>query len=635
MILSKNLEFPVEQYEKFILSSVRKFQLLMIVGETGSGKTTIVPQLLYKNRIFDKIIVSQTKRIAAINAANYISKILNLKVGREVGYAVRFENNSIFDTKIKFVTDGILFKELSENPSLSHYNCVIIDEFHERTIYTDLLLSILKTILDERENFRLVIMSASGECDKMATFFNMKAGKLTIPGRLFHIKIFYTINPQSNYVLSISAFIFKYHLKESIPGNFLVFLPGQEEIQKLKEQIDYVIGGKISNFIVITFYSGISEEECLNVFKISQKKKRKIILATNIAESSITIPEISLVIDSGLSKQKITNWKNGIDLFRIYPISKSEAQQRAGRAGRERNGKCYRMYTFKDFCSFRSYPKPEIQRADLTSIIVMLYSFKPKYFLSLDFITIPPIWSIYRSFEKLFILGIITRKLRITFLGKLCSTFPLEINMSMAIIEALKKKNRTLLNLILAAISVLSTNMTIFTKRNNLFLSNNYDKLKHLGDQFCYAIIFYKYQLKKKNQKAKNWCKKKNLNQNCLNLAYSIKIQIKDICFTIAPLLKSEVLEINKIQPDLSSQFRFCFTAGYFLNAARFSIYSKKYQSICSGLLTEIYPISLYKYIYPKIIIFHEFFITSKPFIRGILPTRLEWLILFGKKIFI
>ena len=635
MLLSKNLEFPVEQHEKFILSSVKKFKILMIIGETGSGKTTIVPQILFKNRIFNKIIVSQTKRIAAINAANYISKTLKIKVGRDVGYAVRFENNSYSDTKIKFVTDGILFKELSENPSLSHYSCVIIDEFHERTIYTDLLLSILKKTLYERENFRLIIMSASGECDKMAKFFNMKAGKLTIPGRLFPIKIFYTMTPQSNYVLSISAFIVKYHLKEIIPGNFLVFLPGQEEIQKLKEKIDFIIGKKISNFIVIKFYSGISEEEYSNVFKISQKKKRKIILATNIAESSITIPGISLVIDSGLSKQKITNWKNGIDLFRIYPISKSEAQQRAGRAGRERTGKCYRMYTFKDFCSFRSYPKPEIQRTDLTSIILMLYSFKQKYFLGSDFITIPPTWSIYRSFEKLFIIGIITHKLKITYLGKLCSTFPLEINMSITIIEALKKKNRTLLNLILAAISVLSTNMTIFARGNNFFLSNNYDKLKHLGDQFCYAMVFYKYLLKKKNEIAQTWCKKKNLNENCLKLATSIKAQLKEICFIIAPLLNSAVIEINRNQPDLSDQFKFCFTAGYFLNAARFSIYSKKYQSICSGLLTEIYPFSLYKSIYPKIIIFHEFFITSKPFIRGILPTRLEWLILFGKKIFI
>jgi HrpA-like RNA helicase len=330
------VEFPVEQYEKFILSSVKKFKLLMIIGETGSGKTTIVPRILYKNRIFNKIIVSQTKRIAAINAANYISKTLNLKVGREVG---------ICSKRLKIIHILIQESNLSQMVFfLKNYQKILrflliiallsMNFTNEQFIL--ILLSILKKTLCERENFRLIIMSASGECDKIAKFFNIKSGKLTIPGRLFRIKIFYTINPQSNYVLSISAFIIKHHLKENIPGNFLVFLPGQEEIQKLNEQIDYVIGKKISNFIVIKFYSGISEEEYLNIFKISQKKKRKIILATNIAESSITIPGISLVIDSGLSKQKITNWKNGIDLFRIYPISKSEAQQRAGRAGRER-----------------------------------------------------------------------------------------------------------------------------------------------------------------------------------------------------------------------------------------------------------------------------------------------------------
>jgi HrpA-like RNA helicase len=309
--------FPVEKYENHIISAVKKFKLLIITAETGSGKTTFIPRILFKKGIFNRIVISQTRRIAAINAAKYVSELLNVKLGKEIGYTIRFENKSEFNTKIKFVTDGILFKEASEDPSLSKYECVILDEFHERTIYTDLLLSILKQSLIRRKEFNLIIMSASGECEKMAKFFGLKAGKINIPGRLFPIKIYHTLIPQANYIYSISGFIIKSHMVESIPGNFLVFLPGQEEIQKVEDQIDYIIKKKLSNFIILKFYSGMPIEEYQDIFKIFNINIRKIVLATNIAESSITIPGISLVIDSGFSKQKMTNWKTGIDLFTL------------------------------------------------------------------------------------------------------------------------------------------------------------------------------------------------------------------------------------------------------------------------------------------------------------------------------
>ena len=634
-MLSNHYKFPIENYESHILLSLKKFRILIIVGETGSGKTTIVPKILYKHKFFNKIVISQTKRIAAVNAAIYLSKILNFTIGKEVGYSVRFDNRSTINTRIKFVTDGILFKEVSEDTTLSLYKCVIIDEFHERTIYTDLLLSILKKILIKRKDFHLIIMSASGECDKIAKFFNMSAVKLNIPGRLFDIKIYFSKFPQSNYIASITALIIKCHFEEHISGNFLVFLPGQEEILKIKSQLNFFMRKKLSNFIVIKFYSGLSNEDYLNIFKNVHVGKRKIILATNIAESSITIPGISLVIDSGFSKQKIKNWKNGIDLFRIFPISKSEAHQRAGRAGREQIGKCFRIYTFVDFCRFRSYSKPEIQRTDLTSIILILYSYNVKYFFSLDFITLPPIWSIYRCFEKLFIYGIITDKLKITYLGKLCSVFPLDVNMSVTIIEALKKKNQILLNLISGAISVLSTNMMVFNNKNIFCLSNDFRKVKFMGDHFYYAILFYQYQTKKNNQNLKSWYQKKNLNENCFNLAISVNIQIKEICFSLIPYLDFQKFVNIPIQLNLNEQFKFCITAGYFLNTARFIKFSKKFHSICYGLLVDIYPLSLYNTIYPKLIIFHEFLVTSKPFISGVMPTKFEWLSFLGIKIFI
>nr|UXY87500.1 ATP-dependent RNA helicase CDC28 [Cryptomonas sp.] len=636
-LMKKSIQpkFPVENYQNHILSAIKNFKILIIVGETGSGKTTIIPIILYKNKIFNKIIVSQTRRIAAINAAKYVSSSLNLQIGKEIGYAVRFDDKTHSNTEIKFVTDGILFREASQDPLFSRYGCLILDEFHERTIYTDLLLSLIKKALLKRDNLNLIIMSASGDCEKMAKYFNLKTGKMNIPGRLFRIKIYYTKIPQYNYIFTTSAIISKFHFKETIPGNFLVFLPGQEEIEKVSEQVQYIIAKRLSNYVLIKFHSNISYDNQLNIFKPLNSRIRKIILATNIAESSITIPGVSVVIDSGLSKHRISNWKNGIDLFRLYPISKSEAQQRAGRAGRESNGKCFRLFTFVDFSSFRTYPIPEIQRIDLTTIVLQLYTFKLKCFFDLDFVTMPPIWSLYRSIEKLYILGAIKDNLQITAFGKLFAVFPLDVNMSVTLVETLKKKNQKLLNWTLAAAAVLSTNIPVFFKKNIFNYSENFQKLEHLGDHFYLARLLYEYQINDKSKYIKNWYKKKNLNENCLKLALSIKAQIHNICFILAPFVNDEndSMFVSQ-QNNINDQFRLCFTAGYFPNSARLLSHCKKYQGINTGLISEIHPLSVFNLKKPKTIIFHEFIITNKPYIKGILPTRLIWLLFFGKKIF-
>ena len=626
------MKYPVEEYENHIITAVRKFKILLILGETGSGKTTIIPRIFYSKKIFHKIVVAQTKRIAAINSATFVSDFLNISMGLEIGYSVRFDSRYSKYTKLKFVTDGVLFKEASRDPSLSEYDCIILDEFHERTIYTDLLISMIKNLIFRRNNLNVLIMSATGDSEKIAKYFGIKVGKLNIPGRLFYVENFYSKIPQYNYIFSISASIIRYHFSEKIPGNFLVFLPGQEEITRVAKNLNYLIEKNISSIFIIEFHSGVSMEKQTIIFKNTDIKIRKIILATNIAESSITIPGVKIVFDSGLSKQKVTDWKSGIELFKIFPISKSEANQRAGRAGRESKGKCYRFYTWNDFKKLRSYPKPEIYRAELASIILQFYSFKINCFFNLEFITIPCIWSVYRSLEKLFVLGILTHTMKITKLGKLISIFPIDISSSITIIKAIKKKNQILINWIITSSSVYLTSVPLFSdmNKNNTFRKNN--KRDHLGDHFNNAKILYQYQLYVRSSYLNIWCQKKKLNQNCLALAVSIKLQITNICFLVSPFVCSFASSLKYM--NLNDEFRICFTAGYYLNASRFRNRPKIYENIVSGLIAEIHPLSVFKKNFPKTIIFQELLISNRPYIRGILPTRVLWLILYGKKIF-
>nr|UXY87031.1 ATP-dependent RNA helicase CDC28 [Cryptomonas paramecium] len=627
--------FPIEKYQKYIEVTVKKFDVILIKGEAGCGKTTIIPTILCKKKLSKKIVISQTKKIAVFNAVNYISKKMNVQIGQQIGYIVRFEHKSTRKTKIKFVTDGILFKEILENFFLLEYDCIILDEFHERTVYTDFLLASLKKMKKIRTNLKIIIMSASGEYSRIARFFNLRIGKINIPGRLFTIKIFYTKTSQSSYILSILAFIIKYYSNEKISKKgLLIFLPGREEILLMNKMIKKTNLRKMFNLAIVNLYSDIFTEKNFDLSK-NLNTKKKIILATNIAESSVTVPGINVVIDSGLSKQKTTYWKSGANLFKIYPISKSEAYQRAGRTGRERKGKCFRMFTFSDFSKFSLYPKPMLEKTDLTSIILQFYASQSIEFLNLDFITTPPIWNIYKAFEKLFLLEAITENFKITLSGKLCSIFPLDINLSITIIESLKNKNKTLFNLINTSVSILATDIPLLFEIKSIFSKKDYARIKLLGDHFCHIAFFYKYfKIENKNTKQQQDGRCESI-KNFLNFVILIKKQIKETSVAVESFFSKNFLLYKKKNVDIKSQFKICFIKGYFLNTSRLLSNTNVYQIISTGLLSEIHPFSVYKTNYPKLIIFQEFLVTSKQYIRGILPIHLKWIYLTGKKIFI
>ena len=381
-------ELPVNKNKSKILNGVEQNQVVILVGETGSGKTTQIPQLLYAKN-YRKMVVTQPRRVAAISISKRVAEEMNVKLGTTVGYQIRFEDVSQRDTSIKFVTDGILLRELLNDKNLSKYNVIILDEAHERTLRTDILFGALKEILKKRKKLKLIIMSATLNAGQFAQYFN-NAPVISIPGRQHQVSTFYAPEKQSDYVDSAMVTILQIHKKPE-PGDILVFLTGQEEIENMEKLLIEQTKDLKSDLklMVCPIFSSLPSAQQALIFEKTPAGCRKVVLSTNIAETSITISGIRFVVDTGMVKIRGFNPKTGIETLNVSPISRASANQRAGRAGREAPGFCYRLYTEASFNTLDSETIPEIKRCNLASVILLLKSSGIEDIVSFDFMDKP------------------------------------------------------------------------------------------------------------------------------------------------------------------------------------------------------------------------------------------------------
>jgi len=627
---------PIEYYKEKLLNSIKRFQITIVQAETGSGKTIYVPKIFYLSKLFKKIIISQTKRVATIGAAKFLSSSMNEKLGDLIGYSVRFENKSGIDTKIKFVTDGILFQKLINNFIFEKNTCIILDEFHERTINTDLLICMLKQILILRKDLKLIFMSASGNSFKLAEYFNKNIGKLDIPGSIFKINTFYTKFPQKDFIISLCATISKLHLQEDINAGFLIFFPGYKEILDCEKMLNFILKKEYNNFSIFKLHSNLPLHEQMILINLIILRHRKVILATNIAESSLTIKGIKFVLDCGLSKQKILNWKTGLDLYKISPISKSEAKQRSGRAGRNSNGKCFRLFTYLEYSRFLNYPRPEIQRSELSSLFLHILTSNFSALFCLDFIDMPPSWLVKRSFENLFILGAINQKARLTRAGKILTIYPIDIKLSRCIMESLKMKNEKIKLYVLLSCSMLSLNHDFHKLNTQTAISNNCQNQNlHNTNEECYilATILKKFVNIKKNSNKRYWCNHQKFDFNILKLAFNISKQLIEINKISRNHFHLDQKDILNLQGTLDG-FRYCFTSGFFQNSGRIFGETGNLQIISSGILVNINKFIKNKLKRRILILFHELIILQRISVRGLTSTNTSWLLYFGEKIF-
>ena len=372
-ILAGRKKLPVYPYREDFLAALQDHQVLILVGETGSGKTTQIPQYLHEVGYSElgKIGCTQPRRVAAMSVAARVAEEMNVKVGHEVGYSIRFENCTSRKTIIQYMTDGMLLREFLTEPDLKSYSCLIIDEAHERTLHTDILFGLVKDVARFRGDLKLIISSATLDAEKFSKYFD-DASIFMIPGRMYPVDIYYTKAPEADYVDAAIVTVLQIHISQPLDGDILLFLTGQEEIETAAEILAHrskVLGNKIPELILCPIYANLPSEQQAKIFDETPKQARKVVLATNIAETSLTINGIKYVIDTGFNKETSFNAKTGMESLMVMPISQAAANQRAGRAGRTQPGKCFRLFTAYSFQNeLDPNTTPEILRTNMCNV---------------------------------------------------------------------------------------------------------------------------------------------------------------------------------------------------------------------------------------------------------------------------
>lgn len=611
---------PVYQFRQQFLTSIEQNQVLIVVGETGSGKTTQLPQYLHEagystGKDGQKLIVActQPRRVAAMSVSARVALEMDVSLGKEVGYTVRFDDKSSDSTIIKYLTDGMLLREFLNDPMLTNYGAIMIDEAHERTISTEVLLSLLKDIILARTDLKLIIASATINAEKFSTFFN-QAPILNIPGRRFPVDIHYTKNPEANYIQAAITTIFQIHLTQPLPGDILVFLSGQEEIETMETALNESIqklGSEIKPMIICSIYANLPTDLQAKIFEPTPPNTRKVVLATNIAETSITIDGIANVIDPGYVKQNVYNPLTGMESLVVVPCSRASADQRAGRAGRVGPGKCFRLYTKWSFYNeLELNPQPEILRVNLVSVLLLLLSLGINDLVNFDFMDKPSSEAIIKSLELLYALGALNHQGQLTKTGRKMAEFPVDPMFCKCLIVSAKLGS---LQLILSVITMLGESGNLFyrPKDKREQADKQKEKFAHeLGDHFTLLNIWNEWV---DSGYSNQWCEDNFIQYKSMKRAKDIRSQLERLCSKIG-------IDVN--QPDEENNdyaVQKSIVSGFFPNIVKLSKMGDSYRRLKQNQAVYIHPSSSMYAMKPppKLLLYHELVLTSKEFMRN------------------
>ncbi|CAE6418009.1 unnamed protein product [Rhizoctonia solani] len=587
---------PIYAYREQLLEAIETHQVLIVVAETGSGKTTQLPQYLHEAGYTKgglKVGCTQPRRVAAMSVAARVAEEMGTKVGYEVGYSIRFEDCTSDKTVLKYMTDGMLLREFLTEPDLAGYSALIIDEAHERTLSTDILFALVKDITRFRPELRLLISSATMDAKKFSEYFD-DAPIFYVPGRRYPVDIHYTPQPEANYLHAAITTVFQIHTTQP-KGDILVFFTGQDEIDSAMENLQETaraLGNKVAELIVCPIYANLPSEMQAKIFEPTPEGARKVVLATNIAETSITIDGVVFVIDPGFVKQNSYNPRSGMASLVVVPCSRASANQRAGRAGRIGPGKAFRLYTKWAYSNeLEENTVPEIQRTNLGMVVLLLKSLGINNLIEFEFMDPPPGETLMRALELLYALGALNDRGELTKLGRRMAEFPVDPMLSKTIIAS---EQYSCTDEVLSIISMLSESSSLFYRPKDKKMHADKARqnfVKNGGDHFTLLNIWDQWS---ETNYSQQWCYENFVQFKSLSRVRDIRDQLAGLCDRVEVVIQSNP-NSNDITPIQKA-----ITSGYFYNTAQPPI---------------------------KFALYYELVMTSKSYMRQVMEIKPTWLL--------
>lgn len=649
LIQKQRQSLPAFAVRHELLRTIAENQVTVVIGETGSGKTTQLTQFLLEDGFGrnmatngERLMIgcTQPRRVAAMSVAKRVSEEYGCKLGEEVGYSIRFEDvTSKEKTIIKYMTEGVLLREILMDANLENYSCIIMDEAHERSLSTDVLLGLFRNLIKRRKDLKLIITSATMNAERFVNFFG-DVPQFTIPGRTFPVDTLFSKASCPDYVDAAVKQVMTIHLQnyskyKKNDGDILVFMTGQEDIEMTCELVREKLAllDEPPPLDVYPIYSTMPADLQRKIFDKPSETRRKVVVATNIAETSLTVDGIKYVVDTGLVKLKVYNPKLGMDTLQVVPISLANAQQRSGRAGRTGPGLAYRLYTERAIGEDLMYiqPIPEIQRTNLSNVMLLLKSLKVDDVTKFPFLDSPPTDLLSNSLYDLWIMEALDNRGNLTSLGRDMMLFPIEATLSKLILLSCRPQFACSSEIV-TIVSMLSVPSVFFRPKERAQESDAARERFFVAesDHLTLLNVYNQYEAQRaKGRKTAAWCSRNFLHHKSLSRARDIRNQL------VLIMKKNKLPLLNSTSNDT---IRKCLCALYFHQLAQLaktdfnkgSVYTHLRQSYMNMHLHPTSALNTGAEAMASHVIYHELILTTKEYMSCVTVVDPVWLLEFG-----